>query len=129
MLRHFFFRVHSRVSRAQSDFKFVSASRRCNGRKATARLSNQHARSVRSPEITSSRKSLIQTPRTPLPSVRDQFVTLRLPTTSVRRQIFSRPPLFSWSRNADRTCCKSARSLLLLGGEFHHETRARFRDP
>jgi hypothetical protein len=40
MLRHFFFRVHSRVSRAQSDFKFVSASRR-----------NQHASGVRSPEV------------------------------------------------------------------------------
>ena len=39
MLRHFFFRVHSRVSRAQSDFKFVSASRR-----------NQHASGVRSPD-------------------------------------------------------------------------------
>jgi len=40
MLRHFFFRVHSRVTRAQSDFKFVSASRR-----------NQHASGVRSPEV------------------------------------------------------------------------------
>jgi hypothetical protein len=39
MLRHFFFRVHSRVSRAQSDFKFISASRR-----------NQHASGVRSPD-------------------------------------------------------------------------------
>src|SRR5439155_5037980 len=40
MLRDFFFRVHSRVSRAQSDFKFVSASCR-----------NQHASGVRSPEV------------------------------------------------------------------------------
>jgi hypothetical protein len=30
--------------------KIVSAGRRCNGREATARLSNQHARRVRYPE-------------------------------------------------------------------------------
>ena len=31
--------------------KFVSASRRCNGREATARLSNQHASRMRSPDL------------------------------------------------------------------------------
>src|SRR5258705_496194 len=86
MLRHFFFRVHSRVSRAQSDFKFVSASRRRNAAPSReAGLSNQHASGVRSPEgaadtaaattkrlgrarrlqFTSSRKSRSPSPQTP----------------------------------------------------------------
>ena len=39
------------VSRGDAEWKRVSASRRCNGREATARLSNQHASRVRSTEV------------------------------------------------------------------------------